>query len=612
MSSELVIPTRDAAFSSRVRASAVVSGAARSRLMRCAWGLAPVLAFALAAPVKAQSIAPSALAAASQSLSPSMVTPQSFEPSFKSKGGGIDIPATAGAATPKGGEQLSLRLGRVTIDGAFPELSAQNAILVARLQDKKVTIADLFAAANELEQAYARAGYVLVRVSVPPQRLVERGPVRIVVVDGFIEAVKTDGVPERFRRPVGERLEGLIGRRHVTLADLERALLIAGGLPGMKLKSALSRGQQLGGALLVVEGEDPLFSTTVTTDRRLPAVLGRWETSATIGINGALGHGEELYLSTTTGYGLDKYGFLTPPLRTVGVGAVVPMGEDGVVFNPEYTNSRTQPKPLPGSPPVIGQLNRFSMRGSYPVVEDRAQTFTLDSAIEVTDQLLFSPLFASDLSHDDYAALRVGASWQRLTPWGAPLLLHAQFSRGLGGRNASDAKAESVPLSRQGASPYFAKLNVDAHLLQALPDDFHLDVIGKGQWTFARPQLSSEQFSLDGPDAVSALPSGSLSVDAGATGRVEFGRTIALTGLPVPLTLSPYLFGAAGWGRIYLPTFVERSIVSGAAFGVGLKSDWSVSHIGSGNMAVEFARQYSDLVGERASYQLNLSVGGKF
>jgi POTRA domain, ShlB-type len=44
--------------------------------------------------------------------------------------------------------------------------------------------------------AYARAGYVLARVSVPDQKLNDHGVLRIVVVDGFVEKVEVDNAPD--------------------------------------------------------------------------------------------------------------------------------------------------------------------------------------------------------------------------------------------------------------------------------------------------------------------------------------------------------------------------------------------------------------------------------
>ena len=60
---------------------------------------------------------------------------------------------------------------------------------------QRVSGAAIFAAARELEAAYAKAGYVLVRVTLPPQKLVSGAVLRLVVIDGMIERIETKRVP---------------------------------------------------------------------------------------------------------------------------------------------------------------------------------------------------------------------------------------------------------------------------------------------------------------------------------------------------------------------------------------------------------------------------------
>jgi hemolysin activation/secretion protein len=53
------------------------------------------------------------------------------------------------------------------------------------------------------------------------------------------------------------------------------------------------------------------------------------------------------------------------------------------------------------------------------------------------------------------------------------------FSHGSGGPDGADAVASGIPLSREGASPFLAKANVDARLPQPLPESFQIDLIGR-------------------------------------------------------------------------------------------------------------------------------------
>ncbi|MGQ4828231.1 hypothetical protein, partial [Enterococcus faecalis] len=85
-------------------------------------------------------------------------------------------------------------------------------------------------------------GYVLARVAVPPQDLAPGGQFRVTMVDGFVEAVDVAALPRAVRVPVAASLAPILRRRHLRLAEIETALLLAGDVPGLTLHSALARG----------------------------------------------------------------------------------------------------------------------------------------------------------------------------------------------------------------------------------------------------------------------------------------------------------------------------------------------------------------------------------
>lgn len=157
-----------------------------------------------------------------QAQTASQITPPSFAPNVE-RGGGVVIPDGGGLAAPAGAEKLSVKLSGVTINGGLPELAAATAALEAKLTGRKISGADVFAAARELEAAYASAGYVLVRVLLPPQHLTNGARLKLVVVDGFIERIETRDIPERVRSRIASLVGPLTGRRGLTLRELERA-----------------------------------------------------------------------------------------------------------------------------------------------------------------------------------------------------------------------------------------------------------------------------------------------------------------------------------------------------------------------------------------------------
>jgi hemolysin activation/secretion protein len=546
--------------------------------------------------------------ARAQQVAPSRVTPESLRPA-PAPAPTIALPSGAGEAAPVGAAGLSVMVGSVAVTGTFPGFEGATAAVVDGLRGKRVTLAQIYEAASALERAYAAAGYVLARVVVPPQRLADGGAVRFTVIDGTIERVDVGAVPERQRAVVAARLGGIVGEAHVTLDEIERRLLLVSDLPGLRLRSTLAAGSTPGGTLLVVEATQDLVTGSFGVDDRLPQSLGTWTLNSTAAVNDALGLGEQAYVSYSTSPDVGS-----PRLRVFGAGVVLPLGNDGFTLNPEYTESIARPIPAPGTPATSGDFKRFALRAAYPLVRTRDQTLSVQGTAEWDDETLTPIGFPTKLYEDDYGAGRFGVHDAITLSSGASAVLDGTYSHGLAGRGGTAA----LPLSQQGASAVFNKLNLAASLRQPLPEAFELDLIGHAQTSFGAPLMLSEQFGLDGPDALSGFASGTFSVDQGLSLRAEFARPFALSlgalgGLP-PLGLSPYVFGAFGYGQIVQPTAVQKGSIDAGSAGIGLRSA-AAADVGlplGSTLSVELARRFSDVPGLRGGYRANLAVNLTF
>ena len=109
-----------------------------------------------------------------QAVAPSRVTPSTLAPPA-GLSGAITMSSPAGLAPPPNASNLSVAISNVSVEGGFPELAAETAAITAKHPRRRATVAEIFAAANAIEQAYAARGYVLVRVAVPPQQLKNGG-----------------------------------------------------------------------------------------------------------------------------------------------------------------------------------------------------------------------------------------------------------------------------------------------------------------------------------------------------------------------------------------------------------------------------------------------------
>lgn len=544
--------------------------------------------------------------APAQTVAPSQVTPPTLRPE-KQSGASVSVPPTESLEAPAGSERLSTSVGKVTVDGGFSEMAAADAQAAASLEERTVTVAEIYRAAATLEAAYAGAGFVLARVVVPPQELVNGGQVRLLIIDGFVESIDTHSLPSRARRGVAASLGKLVGRKHVRMAEIERRLLVAATVPGLRLRSTLVRGSTEGGTVLVVDGRQRLVSGSAGVDNYLPSSLGNSELNASVALNSALGLGEQVYVSGATGVDLRRAFAGNDWLHILGGGAVVPLGGDGLTLNPEYTSSVTRPKAGVGVPESTGYFERAALRASYPVVLRRDQQLLLQVGFEHVDEHLLANGFATELYRDDYHVARLGADWSRSLQSGQTFELNGTYAQGVSGRTQRDAEVADVPLSRQFAEPEFHKLELDLHFNQPLPQGLQTAFVARGQISFGQALMRAEQFSLDGVEGVSGFPTGTFTTDSGVTLRSELSRPFSLPQAAY-VTLSPYVFGSGGRGYDTKPTAVEQRSIEVGAVGIGMRGASLYQSV----FAVEVARQFSDITALHDEFRVDANIGMRF
>jgi hemolysin activation/secretion protein len=542
---------------------------------------------------------------------PSQLTPPSLRPAAPPNQPTVVLPAPSPISAPSGDSSLTVFVGDVELEGAFPELLPANEAVVSRLRNRALSVQQIYAAAAELERIYTEAGFVLARVVVPPQDLVDHGRLRLVVVDGFVEGIDVSALPERVRSVVADRMIGLVGQRHLRLAEIERSLLVAGDVPGLKLKSTLTRGGREGGVRLLLDGEHRFVSASVGGDDRLSSALSTWQLRGAVALNSALGVGEQIYATGGLGADLRAASQGRSPLAIYGAGVIVPVGVDGLTINPEYTHSTTRTPQAIGVPASLGTFERFALRLREPISLTRKASLYANFSLEDVDQQIAAPDFGTSLNHDHYAVFRAGPDFVTTLPTGAGLQLGALLSEGLGGRGALEAALSGVPLSRLGADPHFAKLSGNARISQALPGNFRLDLIGAAQSSFGRPLLRPEQIVLDGNDALSAFASGTFSADQGVMLRSELSRPFGFDALHA--TISPYVFGAAGRGWVANATSVEQPVFNAGAVGLGVRSNVdALANLPGGSLTLEVARGFADLSGVRRAWRANLIASAAY
>lgn len=506
-----------------------------------------------------------------------IVQPSYAPPVMRSVEGGIALPEGGGVEAPAGAAGLKVKPSGLAVSGSLPGLEAETAEIEARLKDKRVSGADLFAAAADLEAAYGRAGYLLVRVSLPPQTLRDGQPLKLVVTDGYVEAIDTSALPEQARKRVEAVLTPLVGQRGLTRGTLERRLLLAGDIPGAMLRSTLKAGTKPGATVIVVDGRYDAVTGQLFADNGLSDGLGRYSVGVGADFNNVLGLGEVAYVRLTGYPGSNDSIFSSDPRnRQIVAGFTLPITTDGLWFGMEGVDSRTHPTSDFGYT-MVDHYQRLSTRLGYSWVRSRDLNTSSVISFDIADEEQTIDLggLRSDWSEDRTRVLRLTQKSDVYLPWGAALSGEATLSFGLdafGARNGTLA----LPLSRDGAEPDFTKLEVSGRYSQSLMEDrLQLSVSGKAQTSFGDPLVSSEQMGLGGFDWLSAYGSGEVEGDTGAVFRAELSMPMAFPQLEQYKTfgsvVSPYAFAAAGIARLEQASAVEDDVTRAASFGAGVR-----------------------------------------
>ncbi|MEW9921714.1 ShlB/FhaC/HecB family hemolysin secretion/activation protein [Marimonas sp. MJW-29] len=534
----------------------------------------------------------------------SEITPSNFAPDAQRLTGAVVFSGERGLKAPPGSEKLLINLSGVTLNGELSEMAAANAAVRARLSSKTITVAEIFNAVADLENAYAQAGFVLARVVLPAQELRDGGRLRIEVINGFVETVDASAAPEPVRGRIEQITAPLVGRRGLRLPELERQLLLAGDTYGVALGSALAAGATPGGTSLILQPEFRPVTGFFAFDNANSDELGPVTLSAGIEVNSPFNIGETFYgrfSGAPSGDNVNGVGSVfssDPRVRTLSVGTVFPLGLDGLTLNMELTDSRTAPDTLVA--PSTSRFKRGSARLFYPFIRSRNRNIsgqlTLDKQLD--EQFLVTPNGGrSPIYKDKTTVIRAAVDGFWLTESGSAIEAGAVLSRGIDalGARGADEVGSGVPLSRQSADAEFTKLIVSGRLRHKITENFNFSLSGRAQSSFGDPLLIGEQFGIAGGQELSAFDAGDIKGDSGFVTRAEVSMPRQANFGETPVLISPYIFAAYGDVSLKQPTAQETADLSATSYGIGVEfNTLTKSNFRSATVRMEYARGTRD------------------
>lgn len=447
----------------------------------------------------------------------------------------VELPG--GNKVPPGMEDETLEFNDLAIEGATVFTRDDFLEIFQEDMGKTITFRRFFEIAAQIELKYHSEGYILA-FSYFPEQSVDDGRYRINIVEGYINEVLVESEDDVLVGALRDLLEPLKEIRPLQNAELERRLLLANDLAGMKVSGVLqpAEGKQ-GASDLVVKARLNPVNFSASIDNRGSKYTGPWKGLASVEINAPFDLGEKFTLISSATQKTEEQIY-------VAGRAEFPLGYDGLWLDLRGSHSWSKPGYSLAALETEIESHSFSAGLRYNLLRSRFRNLTLGGSLNLRtsrtdllrakftrDRIRTLSLFAR---YSDSGFLNGGTSASFKVTQGLPGFLHATDPRK--GR-----------MSRMDTEPAFNKIELEASRYQRLFGNLSLLTSAAGQWAF-HPVPSSEEFSVGGSRFGRGYDSGEIGGDFGYAFSGELRWTQPVDWLFID-RVEPYLFW--DWGSVW-------------------------------------------------------------
>ena len=433
-----------------------------------------------------------------------------------------DIQQPPDSVTPEAvidtaGPQVIIR--RVELEGVTLVADQELIEQFAPYLNRPVSLGELQAAAQTLVGVYRKHGW-FARVQLPEQD-VSDGTLRIRIVEGRFGQLQLQ--PGETRAKAG--YVASVVSRHLdagqpySLADLERGLLLANDLPGIRADGTLRAGVQPGTSDLALTVADQAWlSGSLGASNHGNRFTGRAQASGNLALNNPSGYGDRLQLSALQAERLDY----------LAADYSLPLGYDGLRFTLGYSQVNYELGKSFAALDNQGETRTLRAGLTYPIVRSGQRNLWLDldhTRARQEDETLGITLRER---HIDTTALALRGDAR--DGWGGGGLSSARLALSAGRadlRNTFDRIGDN---RGAGVDGQFAHLGLDLRRDQVLAPSLYLRGRFSGQLAFDNLD-SSQQFNLGGPYGVRGYPINEGGGDSGALLQVELHSLLPWTGI---------------------------------------------------------------------------------
>jgi hemolysin activation/secretion protein len=395
-------------------------------------------------------------------------------------------------------------VGAIVVEGLVALSPQDFADIVQDYSARTLGAGEMSALSDRIAARARERGFIFANAVISPQSL-SSGVLRVSLDEGVIDEIRIEGDADP---AILSQLEPLRDGRPVTLARLERHILLADDISGIRLRSPRYEREGERG-VLIVEARRDRFSGRAELANDGSQPIGPLRARIDFDANGLISPFDEIdftYSTVPTEPGELQY--LAGRYSVV----VSPQGTE-VSFGASY--SATRPGAYLADRDIFGKSARVSGRLRHPLRRSRGFSIWVDGELEFRD--LRQDRFGALARHDRIPVARLGF-------YSRALMLDGAIRGGLTlsqGLDILDATQQGETLaSREDASPDFTVLSGWFAWERALASSLELALAGRGQLS-STPLLITEDIGLGGNSFLRGYDFSERSGDNGIMGSAE-------------------------------------------------------------------------------------------
>ena len=496
---------------------------------------------------------------------------------------GLSRPAPAAVGAPStGGAAYAVR--SVSVEGVTA-LSAADVEQATAGLTGQVTAGQIETARGKLLSLYRDRKYLYTTV-----KDVWRGPDLVFqVVEAYVADVKLEGDVGPAGTQVLRFLNHLVGQRPVSVAQLERWLLLAQDIPGLTVQSTLNPSEGEPGALtLIAQVSRKPLSGYLSADNRAFHLAGPVQGLLVFNLDSFTGLGERTQVSLFRTYdGTNIFGQISEEFF---------IGGSGLKLKIYAGAGNTTPG---GALKLIGydaDTRVGGMQLSYPLLRSREQRLDLTGAFDVIESDVHDTNSGTSRrsSYDSLRVMRLGFDYALLdtiagAERGGVNVFNIRYSKGLQILGSGHQGDTSTPPPRLGERVDFGKFSGELSRTQTLfrpTDESTLALHAALGWQYSQDILPpAEKFYLGGARFNRGYYYGQVTGDKGvsATAELRFTTPLPSPGF-VPFKLNAQFYAFYDWGGVWQNAPLEadvtvRSAGGGVRFYVGESTEINVEGV---------------------------------